>query len=240
VPIDDRMLAKLEDLVGRYEQLGERKNDEHKLMIVEDRSACRAWIAAALNAVQSICPASNAYRLAVENAAGINVVQGFSVYKAVVDIATIVKELIKDAKAGLLTNLADAVRAETFVEFLDHGKAYLRDQSKMESGVIIGVVFEDSIRRICEKKSIPQAGRQLDDLISQLQKTGDLSAVQAKRARVGAAVRTNATHAQWNEFQITDVEDALKITEEIIEQHLSYAPQCPGLKSERRKPGPRD
>jgi hypothetical protein len=117
------------------------------------------------------------------------------------EIAAILQQLIADAKAGLLTSIGDTARAETFVEFLDHGRAYLREKRKMESVVIVGVVFEDTVRRICEKNGITQSGKKLDDLISELQKTGRLTPVQGKRARVGADVRTKATHAQWDQLR---------------------------------------
>ena len=45
--------------------------------------------------------------------------------------------------------------------------------------------------------------------------------VTAKRARVGADVRTSATHAQWREFAEGDVQETIRITRELIEQHLA-------------------
>jgi hypothetical protein len=219
--LDERMIAKLETLVDRYLKLGANKNAENQLTAIEDRSACRAWIASAVHAVQNICPPSNAYRVSIEKTAESQVADGLAVYKSVVQIATIVQELLLDAKNGLLVSLGDVVRAETFAEFLDHGRAYFKEQRKMESGVIIGVVFEDALRRICDKRQIPQIDRKLDDLISDLTKAGVLSGAQPKRARVAAHVRTKATHAQWNEFELSDVQDALAITEEVVETHLS-------------------
>jgi hypothetical protein len=33
-------------------------------------------------------------------------------------------------------------------------------------------------------------------------------------------VRTKATHAQWDEFDITDVNEAISFTEELLSKHL--------------------
>ena len=67
--IDDRMISKLEGIVDRYRPLGINQTDEEELRKIEDRAACRAWLASALHAVEAICPPSNAYRLSIERTA---------------------------------------------------------------------------------------------------------------------------------------------------------------------------
>lgn len=56
----------------------------------------------------------------------------------------------------------------------------------------------------------------LDTLISSLTKIDVITVTKAKRARVAADVRTKATHAQWNEFDISDVSATIEITQELI------------------------
>jgi len=48
--------------------------------------------------------------------------------------------------------LGNKIRAETFDDFLDHAVFYAKKGRKMEAGVIAGVVFEDTIRRIHREK----------------------------------------------------------------------------------------
>ena len=60
----------------------------------------------------------------------------------------------------------------------------------------------------------------LDSLISEITNRGELSAVKAKRARVAAHVRTKATHAEWDEFEIDDVKATIEFTRELIESKL--------------------
>jgi hypothetical protein len=81
-------------------------------------------------------------------------------------------------------------------------------------------VFEDSLRRVCRKHSIPDRGVKLDQLISELTAKGTLSPVKAKRARVAAHVRTKASHAQWDEFDLSDVEATIAFARELIASHL--------------------
>ena len=60
----------------------------------------------------------------------------------------------------------------------------------------------------------------LDNLISALSTQGQVSAVKAKRARVAAHVRTKATHAQWDEFEVEDVRATIEFTREFVAANL--------------------
>ena len=126
----------------------------------------------------------------------------------------------KDIENGLLSSVADRARAETFDNFLDHAKEYVKSNRKNEAGVIAGVVFEDSLRRICRKNGKEEKGEKLDSLITALTNADIISQTKAKRARVAGHVRTKATHAQWDEFDIDDVKGAIEFTEEMILAHL--------------------
>ncbi len=141
---------------------------------------------------------------------------GYVIHAAVGELAAVLQSLLTDADAGLLASVADRARAETFDDFLDHAEAYAKDNRKSESGVIAGVVFEDTLRRICTKLGIAEKGVKLDALISELAARGELSAVKAKRARAAADVRTKATHAQWSEFEVSDVQATISFTRELI------------------------
>ncbi len=91
--------------------------------------------------------------------------------------------LLRDIDAGLLGDLANKVRAETFDDFLDHAEAYLRESRKMEAGVIAGVVFEDTVRRIYRDKVANDKGEHLENLINVLAKQGIITGQQSKQAK---------------------------------------------------------
>lgn len=145
---------------------------------------------------------------------------GWIIHNAVSELAALLRSLLTDAEAGLITSIADQARAEIFDDFLDHAEAYFRDGRKNEPGVIAGVVFEDTLRRICRREEIPEKGEKLDRLISELGIRGKLSATKAKRARVAADVRTKASHAQWEEFDRDDVKATIDFTRELITTQL--------------------
>jgi len=130
------------------------------------------------------------------------------------------KLLLQDIDRGLLASIEDQTRASVFDDFLDHAKEYIRNNIKNEAGVIAGVVFENTLRTICRNSDIEEKDQKLDFLINQLVKLGILTQVKAKRARVAAHVRTKATHAQWDEFEMEDVNTTIRFTEELILKYL--------------------
>ena len=131
-------------------------------------------------------------------------------------INSMLKHLIGDIDRGLLSSVAGQARAEVFDDFLDHADAYRRDGKKNEGGAIAGVVSEDTIRRAAQGIGVQEAGRNLDSLISELATRQVLTGVKAKRARAAAHVRTKATHAQWEDFELGDVQSTIAFTRELI------------------------
>ena len=185
----------------------------------KQQQECSAWITAAQNAVHLICESPKTpYRQKVDRIA--SALHGFCIHEGVGELAEVLKSLMSDADAGLLVSVADKARAELYDDFLDHGEAYYKESRKNESGIIAGVVFEDTLRRICRKQGIPEKGSNLDALISELSRLGELSGVKAKRARVAAHVRTKASHAQWDEFALEDVKATIDFTRELIAAKL--------------------
>lgn len=216
--IEDRTLQRIEALLQQATHLS--RGNEHGQVLSEDhRQQCVGWIASATNIIQLLClQPTSPYRASAERV----VARGIHrcAQDQVGEVASILAALLADAKQGLITSIADHARAETFDDFLDHAIAYSKQNKKSEAGVIAGVVFEDSLRRICRKHEIDDKDVSLDNLISELTKRDILSATKAKRARAAAHVRTKATHAQWDEFDIKDVQSCIEFSQEIIANEL--------------------
>jgi hypothetical protein len=123
--------------------------------------------------------------------------------------------------ASTLRPGASGWSALTFYDFLDHGAEYLKHGCKNEAAVIAGIVFEDTIRRICRVLGVAENGVALDTLISELAKQSTLTALKAKRARAAAGLRTSAAHARWEEIELGDVAPVIELTKELIEAHLA-------------------
>lgn len=215
--IEETIRTRLDELVAEAETL------RHRVILTsysvdETVQECQGWLAAAVNIAEQMLPDSAGYRKRIERIAEKD--YGHRINQAVGEVAALLVNLIKDSERGLLSSVADHARAEVFDDFLDHAKSYMQSGHKNEAGVIAGVVFEDTVRRLCRRHGIEENGKKLDELISQLAKSNVLSAIKAKLARVAAHVRTKATHAQWDEFKENDVEATVKFTEELILEHV--------------------
>jgi hypothetical protein len=218
VTLEDAIVARIEALVAQGRGLGVG-HPEYGSVDEPQRRECAAWLVSAVNIVHRLCSdPSDPYRKHADAIMAVD--HGYIVNNAVGEMAALLQNLLGDAKAGLIASVADRARAEIFDDFLDHAEAYVADGRKNEAGVIAGVVFEDTVRRVCRKRAIVEKDVKLDQLISVLNKSGELTDVKAKRARVAAHVRTKASHAQWDEFEMNDVNATIQITRELVSSKL--------------------
>lgn len=213
--IENAIKAKLRFLTQRAALASGEAGD----LIGENVGSWEGWLTEALHVVELIFPNPNSiYRARVEEFADDD--STHSTYK-VKHIGAILRGLSRDIEDGLIANLANKIRAEAFDDFLDHAEVYHVAGRKNEAGVIAGVVFEDTIRRVFrEKVAQPDAGKSLEDIINTLAKFQTLSSQQSKQAKVAAHVRTKATHAQWDEFDMSGVEATIHLTRRLLGDHL--------------------
>jgi hypothetical protein len=213
--VEERIRQKIEDLVRRSAPLilstaGIARDTKHM-------SECDGWLTEALNVIELAVPMpQNAYRRRIAK-----IGEGsHTLPQRVASIAVILKALLSDIGSGLLGDLGNKIRAETFDDFLDHAESYRQDGRVREAGVIAGVVFEDTVRRIYRDKIADDKGQKLEDLINALTRHGVITGQQSKQAKVGSHVRTKASHAQWDEFDIGGVDSTIQITRLFLREHL--------------------
>jgi coproporphyrinogen III oxidase len=220
MPIEQKIRERLDNLisVGIRLAIG---NSQEVAIDLEHRRKCLAWFVPVQNLLQIICPdANSAYFVRANQIIDEGFIAEWEVNTVVGQLTELLIHLRDDINHGLLSSIIDSARAETFDDFLDHAKEYICLKRKNESGVIAGVVFEDTIRRICDKNSISQKGESLENLINTLVKANVISTLKAKRAKAAAHVRTKATHAQWDEFELDDVEATISFTRDLITSKL--------------------
>ena len=116
----------------------------------------------------------------------------------------------EEIEQGLLGSFASGIQASIFDDFLDHGKAFLDADRKNEAGAIAGIVFEDTIRKLCLKHGIEDVDKELDTLISALARANVLNGLEAKRSRVCAHLRNQAAHAKWDQFDASAVKEVIE------------------------------
>ena len=216
--IEEKVRKKFEELINAGDQL-KHGNQHGQVRSEGHQQECIGWLASVQNIVHLVVNnPDNPYRTSVDKICNTN--RGYSVQQSVGEVTVILTSLLKDIDLGLLASIEAQTRASVFDNFLDHAKEYAKHKLKNEAGVIAGVVFEDTLRGICRNTGIEEKDKKLDFLITELVKAGTLTEVKAKRARVAAHVRTKATHAQWAEFAIEDVNTTIVFTEELIQKNL--------------------
>jgi hypothetical protein len=87
---------------------------------------------------------------------------------AISQMSALLTGLKGDIEAGMIVDLEARVSGETFDDLLDHAAAYLSEGRHEPAGVLAGVVFEDTIRRLSAKHGIDPAGKELDSLLNAL------------------------------------------------------------------------
>jgi len=212
--IEVAIATRLDQLIEEGEALS-IGNEQGQVDDEDHRQECSAWLVSAHSLVYaSISDASQPYRQQIDRICTRD--RGYTAHNYVGEARQILLAFRADATNGLVSSLLDSARAEVFDDFMDHAVEYLKQKRKNEAGTIAGVVFEDAIRRAHRKHVGPEKGTMLDEVISELARRNLLSAVKAKRARAAAHVRTKATHAQWDEFELDDVAAAIEFTRGVV------------------------
>lgn len=183
------------------------------------RAECQSLITEALNIIDFAVPIENhPYKRTVvhfgQEAAGVLVLDRVAV------IGSILSSLLADIDAGLIADFGNKIRAETFDEFLEHADFYRQEGQKQAAGVLAGVVFEDTIRRICRDNGITEKSEDLDKLINALTSRTVITGQQARQARLAAFVRAKGTHAQWDDYTLDGVADVIRLTRTLLAEHL--------------------
>src|SRR5262245_58649455 len=205
---------KIENLIARTPAIA---NVDFKERTEQWKAEGEAWVIEAVNAVELAVPDSlNAYRNGLAQAK-------FSIIplpERVPRIATLLRSLLTDIDAGLISTLANAIRAETLDDFLDQAFGYLDLGQNDQAGVIAAGVFENTMQQIYAAQIDGFSRPQLERVIVALTKNGTITDQQAAQVRVAQHVRNKASHADWSGFDMEGVKDTLNITKTLIEAHL--------------------
>lgn len=121
-----------------------------------------------------------------------------------------------DFERGLVRGLEYPIAAETFDEFLDHARRFARDRKPMEAAILVSAVFEDAARRLAKKHGRDRS-KPMEQLIDDLALQGIISLVAARRFKGASALRNKALHADWDAFNLRDVDEVIATTGQVVE-----------------------
>jgi hypothetical protein len=145
----------------------------------------------------------------------------FEPERALRSMLGMLQQLKVDFEAGLLSDLEAQFSAQALGDLLNHAEEYLRHNRREPAGLLAGVVFEDTVRRLCGKHNVTEVGVRLDTLLAELVKAGALTPLERRECDLAAGLRTSATHARWEEFDARQVETVLSLTRRLMSEKLA-------------------
>ena len=126
----------------------------------------------------------------------------------------------EELELGFLKNFELMIVSLTYDNFLDEAEIFHKANKKIESSILVSVVFENTIRKIAIKNDIKEEGESIEEIINKLTKTKIFTGVQAKRIKSYASLRNEALHTHWDKFEIREVGIMIKGTRDLIETKL--------------------
>jgi hypothetical protein len=220
--VSETALARLDELLHQV-RVVVRVDENDVLQDSTAKGACIGWIAAALNIVKLLLQSdpTSSYLTQAQQLQDTALQLNYLVHRNVLAMSELLKQLRIDVERGLLVTIERQISAETYDDLIDHAESYLRDGRKDPAGAIVGVVFEDTLRRLCRANNISDSEKTAEPLINALTSRGVLSKLEAKEAKVASDLRTSATHARWDEFGKEQVQIVMQFARRLIREKLA-------------------
>jgi hypothetical protein len=135
-----------------------------------------------------------------------------------------IQSMKDEIDAGVIGSLRAVVTGEILADFIKLSRTALDEEAgengKNVAAVLAAAAFEDTIRRIAERHSIPHIEK-LADVITELKNRNLLQKTQVTFAQSYLAFRNRALHAQWGEVDRASVNSVLGFVEQLILSALS-------------------
>jgi hypothetical protein len=143
------------------------------------------------------------------------------VHQQVYQLQSLMRQLSVDLDNGLVLSIERQLTADTFEDMLAHAEEYLKENRKEPAGVLAGVVFEDTIRKLCKANQVADEQQTLDPLINALKRKNVISKMETNEALSAAGLRTAAIHARWEEYSQEQVRPVIEFTRRLIRDKLA-------------------
>lgn len=127
-----------------------------------------------------------------------------------------------DYAHDMLFDTRVVIAAEVFDDFLEQAD-HLHSQGYYQAAAVIaGAVLEDGLRKLCDRKGIaqPQNGT-INPLNDALAKARIYTKLVQKQVTALADIRNNAAHGKLDQFTAADVADMLRQVRGVMTHHFS-------------------
>jgi hypothetical protein len=212
--------ARFQDLLVRGDQVLATRRPPAQNVIGDDRvdlQGSQEWTTSASQFLESIFGRESEYYERLQKSwkyAGY--------YSDMVRALGVFKAAWNDYSKGYLTDLKTLVRAEVFDDILEQAEQLFEQGYHQPAAVLAGCVLEDTLRKMCDLKSISLPPKpKLDTMNAELAKNGVYNTLVQKRVTMLADVRNKAAHGQLSEFSVSDVNDMLRQVREFVTNYLT-------------------
>jgi len=136
----------------------------------------------------------------------------------------VIRNVVAEIKAGLITSLRAQVAGEIFVELMGLAKEALGEQSdaaKNVAAVLIASGFEDLMRRMGSELAAVRGRPKLEEVITALKDAAILKGGEVGTALSYLKFRNDSLHADWANVQRSQVESCMAFVEALLVKHFS-------------------
>jgi len=124
----------------------------------------------------------------------------------------------EDVEQGYVADSRSLIQAEIFDDLLEQASHFLDTRYHGPAALIAGIVLEEALRRLCLQNNIALRPRaMIGEMNDALAKTGLYNNVVKTRISAIAAIRNQAAHGQWKDFDVKDVEQMIDWVRSFLE-----------------------
>jgi hypothetical protein len=127
----------------------------------------------------------------------------------------------EDYEGGYVFELRSLVRADLLDDFLSQAEMLLQEDYHVAAASLAGAVLEDTLRKLCDRKSIPYPEKtKIDVLNVSLAKQNVYDKLTQKEITAKADLRNNADHGHFDKVKSDDVADMIKWIRRFVQDHI--------------------
>lgn len=214
---EDVILQRLDELI----KMGEEVRSATTALggnYVADRTLFMQWITSSRHLIDTI--ASPAHAAALGGA----IRQPPNEVLSIEPILGVLRSARSDVAAGLLRDREMLISAELFEDGLELAEYMLGKGYKDPAAVVVGVVLESALRRMCQARGIALGGREtLEPLNGALGKHDPpaYNAAVFKQITAWGNIRNDAAHGRWDQYDSGQVKLMLDGVRNFVASHLS-------------------
>ncbi len=174
----------------------------------------------AMNLIHKVCGPSSSHYEAIKSLAESKQTTLNSYYYS--NCLGVLEAAYADFRDGFLSELKLLLRADLLDDFLSQAEALLEQGFHIAAASLAGAVLEDTLRKMCDKRSISYGAKtKIDALNSELAKADAYDKLIQKELTAKADLRNNADHGHFDKVRAQDVADMVRWIRRFVTENLN-------------------